>query len=371
MKILIDMTHISMSKIHDSTSVYVFRILDTLLSSNNNNYVLLIHTDIENYIKNKYPDFKYITFPYTSDHLMSQKKGFSKFIFQTIQYQKYINNVQSDGLLIANDLHLYTCISKHKRKITVIHDLKALKDKTRIEKILYYIFYALSLLTSSQIIAISEFTKQDILQNYSILFKNKIKVIYNSIQLSDKITRPSLLPPNTNYILYVNTLQEYKNIKTLLKALSLIENLNHKLIVVGKSTPYWVNQMIPYLKKKNLSERIIHLEYVTEEELHFLYKHASLFVSCSLREGFGYTPIEAAICQCPVICSTCESLPETTLNKLEYYNPPYNAIELSQKISRLLANPPSLSALESVSNLFSQKYSSKKQTHDILNLFLT
>lgn len=370
MKILIDMTHISMSKIHASTSVYVFRILDTMLNSQNDNtYVLLIHTEIENYIKERYPKFEYITFPYTSDHLISRKKGLSKFIFQTIQYQKHINKSQCDGLLIANDLHLYTCISKCRKKITVIHDLKALKDRTRLEKKFYYIYYALSLLTSSKIIAISEFTKQDILRNYSKLFKNKIKVIYNSIQLSDKITRPSLLPPNTNYILYVNTLQEYKNIKTLLKALSLIENLNHQLVVVGKSTPYWMNQMIPYIEEKNLTDKIIHIEHVTEEELHFLYKHASLFVSCSLREGFGYTPIEAAICKCPVICSTCESLPETTLNKLEYYSPPYNAQELSRKITEVLSSPPTLSSRTKISNLFKEKYSPITQCQKICNLF--
>lgn len=369
MKILIDMTHISMSKIYDSTSVYVFRILDMLPSFNNNNYVLLIHTDIENYIKNKYPDFKYITFPYTSDHLISHKKGFSKFLFQTIQFQKYINKSQCDGVLIVSDLHLYTCIPKNKRKITVIHDLKAIKDRTRLEKIFYYIYYALTLLTSYKVIAISNFTKQDIIRSYGKLFKNKIRVIYNSIQLPEKIIRPSLLPPMTNYILYVNTLQEYKNIKTLLKALSYIENLNHKLIVVGKSTPYWINQMIPYIKKKNLSDKIIHLEYVTDEELHWLYKHASLFVSSSTREGFGYTPIEAAICQCPVICTQCESLSETTMNKLKYYSSPYDANELSKKITEVLSSPPSLDVLTRISVTFKERYSPQIQYEKICNLF--
>ena len=130
-----------------------------------------------------------------------------------------------------------------------------------------------------------------------------------------------------------------------------------------------MNQMIPYIEEKNLTDKIIHIEHVTEEELHFLYKHASLFVSCSLREGFGYTPIEAAICKCPVICSTCESLPETTLNKLEYYSPPYNAQELSRKITEVLSSPPTLSSRTKISNLFKEKYSPITQCQKICNLF--
>lgn len=371
MKILIDMTHINIDLVLASTSIYVFRIINSIENINKQNITLLINPNLEEFIKKNYPDYKYIIFPYINEKVSKYKKGIAKFLLQAKKYYQIIKESQCEGLLIANNLYYYTCIPTKLKKIVVIHDLKAIKDRNKPQRLVNYVFYALLMLFSYKTIAISEFTKQDILRNYSKLFKNKIKVIYNSIQLSDKITHPSLLPPNTNYILYVNTLHEYKNIQTLLKALSLIENLSHKLVVVGKSTPYWMNQMIPYLKKKNLSDKIIHLEYVTDEELHWLYKHASLFVSCSTREGFGYTPIEAAICQCPVICSTCESLPETTLNKLEYYNPPYNAIELSQKISKLLANPPSLSALESVSSLFSQKYSLKKQTLDILNLFLT
>ena len=368
MKILIDMTHITMSKIHASTSIYIFRILDTLYK-NNKSHVLLIHTDLKDYVKNKYPGVDYIIFPHTSDHVQRRKKGLSKFIFQAIQYRKYAKLSQCDGILIANDLHLYTCIPTSLKKIVVIHDLKALKDNSIIGKIIYYIFYFILILSSFKTIAISNFTKQDILKHFGNFLDKKIEVVYNSIQLSCKSTRPLSIPIKLQYILHINTLLEYKNIKTLIEAMSITPNINHKLIVVGKATSYWNNSVIPFIKKKNLTNKIIHLPNVTDEELRYLYENASLFVSCSTREGFGYTPIEAAICKCPVISSTCEALPETTHNMLTYYSPVYDAKELNIKMIEILSNPPTLSQLKKISDFFSNLYTPEKQTTKIFSLF--
>lgn len=368
MNLLIDMTHINIDQLLSSTSIYVFRIINSFDSTIQNKITLLISPELEEYINKEYPNYKYIIFPYTNKIVSKHKKGISKFILQTRKYRQYVNNSKCDGLLIANNLLFYTCIPTQLKKLVIIHDLKAIKDRTRLQKILNYIFYALLIISSHKTIAISNFTKQDILRYYSKFIQKKIEVVYNSIQLSEKITLPKNFPNNLKYILYVNTLHKYKNIETLLEAITLIKKINHKLVVVGKSTSYWENTLIPYIKKNNLHDKIIHLETVTDEELHYLYKNASLFISCSTREGFGYTPIEAAICECPVICSTCEALPETTLNQLEYYNPVYDAIELSNKIKKILTSPPSSSSLKATSQLFLNKYSPEKQAQNIYNL---
>ena len=47
-----------------------------------------------------------------------------------------------------------------------------------------------------------------------------------------------------------------------------------------------------------------------DDELIGLYRGASLFLFPSLYEGFGWPPLEAMACGCPVVCSTEGSLPE-------------------------------------------------------------
>lgn len=369
MRILVDMTHIEIGSIHASTSIYVFRILNSIDQIKRKSFVLLITPSIENYILKYHSEYQYIVFPYTTDLVLKYKKGLSRIIFQAKQYRKIVKESQCKYLFIASDQYLYTCVPTQAKKIVVIHDLKAIKECSILTNIKYYLFYFLLIISSYKTIAISNYTKQDIIQYFGKFISHKIEVIYNSIKLSEHIVCPQNISEDLQYILYVNTLQKYKNIQTLLQAITLIKNFNYKLMIVGKPTSYWTQHAIPYIKENNLSDKIIHLNHVTDEELHWLYKHASLFVSCSLKEGFGYTPIEAAICKCPVICSTCESLPETTLNKLEYYSPPYNAQELSRKITEVLSSPPTLSSRTKISNLFKEKYSPITQCQKICNLF--
>ena len=98
------------------------------------------------------------------------------------------------------------------------------------------------------------------------------------------------------YILYVNAIREYKNIYTLIKAFNELKDVvTHNLVIVGKRNDYWERVIIPYIKEKNLLSRIELIEYATDAELNYLYKNAAVFVSPSLYEGLGYTPIEAAM----------------------------------------------------------------------------
>ena len=100
-----------------------------------------------------------------------------------------------------------------------------------------------------------------------------------------------------------------------------------------------------------------------------MYEHARLFITPSLREGFGYTPIEAALCQCPVVCSTCEALPDTTRRQLVYYQPPQDAEALAETLLRTLQNPPSPARRAQIAADYQDAYSCTRQVQDFLTLF--
>jgi glycosyltransferase involved in cell wall biosynthesis len=74
-----------------------------------------------------------------------------------------------------------------------------------------------------------------------------------------------------------------------------------------------------------LSERILNtpnvrlLGFARKEFLHSLYSKAMLFVFPSRYEGFGYPPLEAMACGCPVLSSDAPAMKEILGNAAEFF----------------------------------------------------
>src|SRR5207302_5555024 len=99
----------------------------------------------------------------------------------------------------------------------------------------------------------------------------------------------------------------YRNINTLIEAFLKIQDLiEHDLILAG--------EICCDLQIPASNGRIIVRGYVDCAELSALYRGASAFVFPSLAEGFGFPPLEAMACGCPVLTSAEASLPEVCRN---------------------------------------------------------
>jgi glycosyltransferase involved in cell wall biosynthesis len=70
------------------------------------------------------------------------------------------------------------------------------------------------------------------------------------------------------------------------------------------------------------------------DELAELYRSASLFVFPSFYEGFGFPPLEAMACGCPVVVSNTSSLPEVC-GDAAYYIDPHNVESIANGILRV------------------------------------
>ena len=57
-------------------------------------------------------------------------------------------------------------------------------------------------------------------------------------------------------------------------------------------------------------EKVVWCGRLTDEDLAAAYREASLFVSASLYEGFGFPPLEAMACGCPVVSLAHGAVPE-------------------------------------------------------------
>ena len=154
------------------------------------------------------------------------------------------------------------------------------------------------------------------------------------------------------YILDINSYTERKNNITLLKAFYLIKDKTDLNLIFcgGQKDEKIFNELQDFVHANNLEKRVNFYFSIPEEEKNWLMLNATLFVNPSTFEGFGRTPVDAAICNIPVISSKATSLYEATQGLVNYYENPIDEIELSQKILYVLNNPPQTNDLTYISD---------------------
>lgn len=228
------------------------------------------------------------------------------------------------------------------KKIVSIHDLIFLKFPSLypyLDRKIYAKKFRHACDVADEIIAVSEETKRDISQLYFIP-ESKINVIYQSCDDSfyqtytdsekEQLIKKYKLP--ANYLLYVGTIEERKNLLTIAKSLLQLKDV--PLVVVGKKKSYY-NKVKDFLEKNKLENRVFFLENVSNDELPILYQLATIFIFPSIVEGFGIPILESLISKTPVITSQGSCFPEAG-GPHSIYIDPKNADELSSQINTLL-----------------------------------
>lgn len=231
---------------------------------------------------------------------------------------------------------------KQVKSIVTIHDLIFLRlphmyrlvDRTIYEKKFRY-----SCKASDRIIAVSHQTADDIREFFHIPGE-KIDVVYQGCNpvfnaevplIEKEILRMKYLLPKS-FILYVGTIEERKNLLTLIKALH-YGKIDIPLVVIGKPTPY-LNKVIEFIERHSLIN-IIFCDVVQDQDLPGLYQLADLFVYPSIFEGFGIPILEALYSRVPVITSRASSMTEVGGEHTLYVDP-NNVEEMSAAIKKVL-----------------------------------
>ena len=365
MKVLFDVTDITEQRKFMSIPQYKIRLLNAFTKEEIERTTLLVDNYNYEFISGLFPQFKLLCIDY-SKYIFSKIPYIRRF-FRIKIFKRTIDNSKCSIFFSASDSSVYTSIPLKIPKVIVIHDIKNIKQGTKQCKEIWYDVIEKSISSSNHIIAISNYTKNDLLNNFSCK-KDKISVVYNSVNEIAKSCKPQRSFPNS-YILWVNTLDVYKNIMTLLKAYARIAKfIQQDLVIVAKVNEYWENICIPYLKENNIESRIHILSGISDFELRYVYEHANLFVTTSTHEGFGYTPIEAAIYKCPVISTKCEALSDTTQDKFIYLDSPFDDLRLSSLIQDVLCKKEDKDSLVKKADFFKKKYNVINQKNEILKI---
>ena len=199
---------------------------------------------------------------------------------------------------------------------------------------------------AAKVITISQASKADIMKAYGIR-DEKIEVIYpgidadlfNDRQETAEKTRLRLkYDLDSDYLLYIGTLQPRKNLQKLFKALELTIKTKKdlKLVITGKKG--WLYQdLFEKREAKKLKGKLIFTGFVPDSDLPSLYRQAKALVLPSLYEGFGIPAVEAMACGIPVAVSDISSLPEIVGGAALLFDP-YNVAQISQDINSACYN---------------------------------
>jgi glycosyltransferase involved in cell wall biosynthesis len=172
-------------------------------------------------------------------------------------------------------------------------------------------------------------------------FKGELEYIPNGVPAFDKVN-PNLITERwglkgNDYILAVSRLIKHKGLHYLIRAYSILKNVDKKLVIVGEAN--YTDNYIQYLK--NLAgdnKNIIFTGNQTGQALAELYSNAYLFVQPSEAEGLSIALLEAMSYGKAVLCSDIEPNKEAVANiALTFRNK--SIVDLSQKLRYLLDHP--------------------------------
>jgi glycosyltransferase involved in cell wall biosynthesis len=201
-----------------------------------------------------------------------------------------------------------------------------------------------TLLGARHIITLSDHSKQDIIrltrvapQKVTVIpaaIDSRFQLIENT-KILDAARFRLRLPES--YFLFVSTIEPRKGIDTLLRAYERVApHVREHLVIVGKRGWYY-NTLYTQARGIGL-DRIHFVDYVSDQELPFVYNLATAFVFPSRYEGFGFTPLEAMACGVPVIASNSSSIPEVVADA-GLLIPPNDVMGFAHAMISFASNP--------------------------------
>jgi glycosyltransferase involved in cell wall biosynthesis len=306
----------------------------------NNQYFIFLKSENFNEYEPKNPNFQ---------------KVIADFRWYTLDEQlKYPKLLKKYKLDLVHFPHFNVPILYFGKFIVTIHDLILLNFPTVRSSTLSPFFYWFKFLAyriviksaiyrSNRIIAVSEFTKNDILKNYSRVPQEKILVTYEACdeycffnpQKDEKVLgRYGIMKP---YFLYVGNAYPHKNPERLMRAFKKLEKHPKKIRIVFVGADDYFYQRLKVLREEEKIDNVVFAGFVPDYDLDLIFRKSVAYVRPSFYEGFELPPLEAMSRGVPVICSDHSCAKEILEDSAHYFDA--NSTEdLARAIKEMIEN---------------------------------
>lgn len=272
---------------------------------------------------------------------------------RTKKLKSYWRTFGITNQLVRDNIQLYHGLSNELpvgigkrgiKSVVTIHDLIFLRLPTlynAIDRRIYLAKTRNAVRYADRIVAISAQTRDDLVELLKA-DREKIRVIYQGCnpwfqvragkEQIEKIRNKYALPKN--YLLYVGTIEERKNLLEIVKAIHQ-NKIDVPLVVVGKKSSYF-NKVQKYIAEYQVRNLHFH-HHIENRDLPGVYQLADAFIYPSSYEGFGIPVLEALNSGTPVITSAGGCLEETAGGGGLFVTPG-NTDQLGEAIKSVLYN---------------------------------
>lgn len=170
------------------------------------------------------------------------------------------------------------------------------------------------------IIAVSDFTKQKLIERYDVS-ANRIEVVHNGIDECDYANIPDRLAElkkdGQKIVLFAGRITIQKGPEYFIRAAKHVLEHNPNVLFLVAGSGDMERQMMLEAAHLGISDHVIFVGFLRGDDLNAVYKAADLFVMPSVSEPFGITPLESIIAGSPVLISRQSGVSEVLTHALK------------------------------------------------------